>query len=393
MFDDLALAIDGLEVPREPAALAEVLTLADRLQAVIVAGVAQVDAGGRWADQGASSMTAWLRHHGRLAGSEAHRVVLLARRLAGLPATANAWACGLLSAWQTTAICANATQDVAALLAEHEADLLASLATLSVRQTAQAMRVWRAHAEAVVDTPEPEPAAEARRSYNRSQLPDGTWVYRIRLDAEAGALVDLALDLATTADCPSEPARTTAERRADALVDLARTALDHGLLPDTGQPRAGGRRRPHLEILVDLEDLHDGPASTYDVGLRNTALRRYACDSTIHRIVADATSRILDYGRGTRAVPRHLYRALVHRDGGCRFPGCDRPPWWTEAHHVQHWIDGGETNQDNLMLLCTRHHHLCHEPGWRVKLLPDASVHVTAPDGSELVSRPPPRPG
>jgi hypothetical protein len=391
MFDTLALAIDGLRVPSEPDELAEVLTLADRLQAIVVAGVGQVDAGGRWADQGASSMTAWLRHHGRLAGSEAHRMVLMARRLAALPATATAWASGQLSAGQAAAICANAAPGVATLLAEHEAGLLASLAPLSVGQTAQAMRVWRAHADAVADTPEPAP--ETRRSCTRSQLPDGTWVYRITLGADAGALVNLALDLATTADCPGEPVRTTAERRADALVDLARASLDHGVRPGADQPVAGGRRRPHIEIVVGLEDLHDGPASTYDAGLGNTALRRYTCDSTVHRVVADAASRILDYGRGTRTVPHHLYRALVHRDGGCRYPSCDRPPWWTEAHHIHHWIDGGETNQDNLVLLCARHHHLSHHPGWHVKLLPDASVHVTAPDGTELVSRPPPRPG
>jgi predicted restriction endonuclease len=61
-----------------------------------------------------------------------------------------------------------------------------------------------------------------------------------------------------------------------------------------------------------------------------------------------------------------LRKALVVRDRGCRFPGCDRPPDWTDAHHIQHWADGGETRMENLLLLCRRHHRMVHEEGWRL---------------------------
>lgn len=86
-----------------------------------------------------------------------------------------------------------------------------------------------------------------------------------------------------------------------------------------------------------------------------------------------------------------LWAALVLRDGHCRFPGCDRPPEWCEAHHIVHWSEGGETSLWNSLLGCTRHHHLLHQPGWQVKLSPNGDVEVTTPDGRVLTSHPPPR--
>jgi hypothetical protein len=83
--------------------------------------------------------------------------------------------------------------------------------------------------------------------------------------------------------------------------------------------------------------------------------------------------RILDYGTSTRTVPANLFNALVIRDRHCRFPGCDRPPEWTETHHLRWVTHGGRTALDNLTLQCTRHHHLLHSPGWHAKLLPDAT--------------------
>ena len=77
----------------------------------------------------------------------------------------------------------------------------------------------------------------------------------------------------------------------------------------------------------------------------------------------------LDVGRASYPVTQAIWRALVARDGGCAFNGCGRPPEWTEAHHIVHWADGGETSVANCCLFCDHHHHLVHHDGWQVELI------------------------
>lgn len=93
--------------------------------------------------------------------------------------------------------------------------------------------------------------------------------------------------------------------------------------------------------------------------------RRLSCDAGIVKVVREAEGDVLDVGRRTRTVPPALRRALEVRDRGCRFPGCGLR--FTDAHHVEHWADGGETKLENLILLCRFHHRLVHEEGWRVE--------------------------
>jgi hypothetical protein len=96
-------------------------------------------------------------------------------------------------------------------------------------------------------------------------------------------------------------------------------------------------------------------------------VRRLACDASFRLAVLDDNDQLLRIGRASRTVPATLRNALALRDGGCRFPGCDRPIDWTEPHHLKHWFDGGPTNLINLLLLCGFHHGLVHEGGWRLE--------------------------
>jgi hypothetical protein len=127
------------------------------------------------------------------------------------------------------------------------------------------------------------------------------------------------------------------------------------------------------DIVVDIETLRgEPPADLTKVNCRlsngapvtvETALR-LCCDAAVGRVVMRGPSELLDLGRRTRVVSAAQRRALAHRDGGCVFPGCDRKPQWTDAHHVRHWTRGGATDLDNLCLLCRRHHVMVHEGGW-----------------------------
>ena len=103
--------------------------------------------------------------------------------------------------------------------------------------------------------------------------------------------------------------------------------------------------------------------------------RRIACDASrvimthdrTHNLASDINDSVLDVGRKTRTVPPAIRRALDHRDGGCRFPGCGLR--FCDAHHIKHWADGGETKLANLLLLCRRHHRAVHEEGFRVEIV------------------------
>lgn len=89
--------------------------------------------------------------------------------------------------------------------------------------------------------------------------------------------------------------------------------------------------------------------------------------------------KLAQHWRRTRVVSPALRTALHVRDGGCAFSGCDRPPGWCDAHHIVHWVDGGETKLDNLILLCRSHHRLLHEGAWTLP---------TSPPGTEPGSEP-----
>jgi hypothetical protein len=92
-----------------------------------------------------------------------------------------------------------------------------------------------------------------------------------------------------------------------------------------------------------------------------------------------APVELLELGRATRVVSPALRRALAVRDGGCAAPGCDRPPPWTDAHHLRHWLHGGPTSLENLVLLCRVHHVAVHEAGWRLERDPGSGRVVLVP--------------
>jgi hypothetical protein len=146
--------------------------------------------------------------------------------------------------------------------------------------------------------------------------------------------------------------------------------------------------RPHLTVTVGVDDLRaggDGSAELDHAGpIDSDAVRRIACDASVRRMVLGPRSEPLDVGRRTSVVPPALRRAVIMRDRHCQFPGCDRPHTWCDAHHVDHWADGGQTTLSNLLLLCRRHDRMVHRAGG-FGLKKESGVAVfRRPDGSVL---------
>jgi len=126
------------------------------------------------------------------------------------------------------------------------------------------------------------------------------------------------------------------------------------------------------------------------VGIRQSAetFRRIACDAGLVPMRHGPTGETIDVGRRTRTIPPALRRALEARDHGCQFPGCTNH-LYVHAHHIQHWAHGGATSPENLVLLCSAHHRMVHEGGFRVSRS-EGIVQFHDPHGRQLERSPAP---
>jgi hypothetical protein len=408
------------------------------MAAATLAVTREVDGRGAATATGAPTTAAWLRAGLHVHPAAAKREVALAGALAGdCAATGAALRGGDVSAAQAEAI-ADAVASLPASVPartrrDGEAFLLEQARVFGPGELARLGR----HLLHAVD---PGLGARLERDerdraegqvFTLVRRPDGSRDARGRFDAEAGALLDAALDAVagprpTTDGGPD--LRCPARRRAEGLLELVRMAVASPDLPDAGGepvtvtvtvPLATleSRLQEHARRAGSLWDADRGgpdvggpdvggpdvgggwdvggvPAAVLEDGtaLSAESARRLACDAFLVPVVLGADSAVLDGGRLARAVPRPMRRALVARDGGCAFPGCDRPPRWCQAHHVQHWSQGGATALGNLVLLCGHHHRVVHHHGWVVHIGPDGLPAFTPPrwvdPGQVPISRP-----
>lgn len=248
MFPRLEQAVDEVEIPVDGPALLAALALWDRLGAKIAEAAGAFDAASLWDLDAATSMTAWLRSEAGMSRRDSARLAATAHKLRQLPVTAAAWRAGELSGGQVDAVLANVGNHLERF-ADHEAAVVDTLTPLAVHHVARVMAAWRAKAEALAEDVED---AERERSVHLSTTLGGRFELSGSLDAATGAVVATALRVASSDDSDAEPARTPAERRADALGDVCRFFLDHQ------RGWTGGRHRPHLNVIVDVAALTDG---------------------------------------------------------------------------------------------------------------------------------------
>ena len=157
---------------------------------------------------------------------------------------------------------------------------------------------------------------------------------------------------------PGEEDEVHAEaRRADALVALASAQVAEDQDPDRAtvvvHVRAGGSWAED-----GGSELEDGPV------IHPETARRLVCSGRLQGMAEDAAADVVRVGRLRRDPPDWMMRALKHRDGECRFPGCGARQF-LQAHHMVFWEHGGKTALSNLVLICFFHHKLVHEYGWR----------------------------
>ncbi|MEJ2204870.1 MAG: DUF222 domain-containing protein [Gemmatimonadota bacterium] len=324
-----------------------------------------------WELDGHQSCAHWLAFRTGIDLGAARERVRTARSLASLPETGASMARGELSFSQVRALSRVATPD-------NEGDLLDLARGTTVAQLERLVRGFRRGSR------RDEAAWERGNHESRtlSVFPDeeGMYVLRGRIEPEVAAVLMRAIDAAGDAlfregggadlGPDADRTRAAAQRRADALGLVAERALAAGFTSKADAPISGSRAARYQVVLhVDTEGLAadgEGGERHLEDGTRvsGETSRRLACDASVVDVTHDADGSVLDVGRRTRTIPPALRRALEVRDRGCRFPGCGSR--FTDAHHVKHWADGGETNLGNTVLACHHHHRLLHEGGWRV---------------------------
>lgn len=251
-------------------------------------------------------------------------------------------------------------------------------------------------AEKLLDTLDPDGTFQPPDPADRAELTLGSRDTRTGLTPIKGRLDDLtvaAFIAATDAHAAPRPEVDGAKDHRPAATRLAQafsTVLDGYLAAGVGPIRAG--ERPHITMTMQYDALTArlGSAVLDATGttIGPAQARRLLCDCEVIPAVLGAGGEPLDIGRATRIWPTGLRRAITLRDGGCVFPGCDRPARWSDLHHIRPWADGGSTSLNNGAVLCGHHHTLIHQGDWQIRMGGDARPEVIPPPWIDPHQRP-----
>jgi hypothetical protein len=338
--------------------------------------VREVDDRFGWKQWGCKTCAEWLAYRTGISLSTAREQVRTAHALRSLPAIAAAFAEGRLTYTKVRALTRVADRSQEDLLLAYALDTTAE----NVEERCRQMR-----------NVAPESAHRAQRVWANRSLTlwrnekRGTMRLTVEVPIEEGELIARAIDCAvasgevtTYVDPGVVESKTMAWRaqQADALVAVMRSYLDGG------HGSEGGSTADRYQVVVhaDAKSLRGGTGCS-DLPLET--VKRLLCDCSFVTVFEDENGKPLDVGRKQRTLPTSLRRALYARDRHCTFPGCRRNRH-LDAHHTKHWIDGGETNLDELLLLCTYHHRLHHEGGFGLVKEADGTLRFITADGRTI---------
>lgn len=358
--------------------VAEICTLAGNLNAANhrwLKLIAEFDERKGWSDGATQSCAHWLSWKCGVALGAAREKVRVAHALETLPKISEAMACGKLSyskVREITRVASAASEDYLLMIAENG----------TAQHVERLVRAYRRCQEAE------ELSREARQQQNRGVTfrydDDGSLVVQCRLPSEAGAKFKKALGLAVEQLPKHVPAGTSQEpdsfsaRRADGLGMIVESFLANGAM------ELSGAESHQIVVHVSAETLRDRKAGCCEFehgpSMAAETARRFSCDASVIALVENEDGEPLNVGRKTRTISAPLRRALNARDKGCRFPGCANTRY-IDAHHVEHWANGGETKPSNLVSLCRFHHRAVHEGGIRIEILDDGAFRFVKKNG------------
>jgi hypothetical protein len=331
-----------------------------------------LDRKGTWHGSGARDAAHWLSMRYGVSTWKAQRWLGAARALATLPRLAAAMATGELGIDKVLELCRFATPQTEAALIEWARDV--SCATVR-RRGDREVRL------AIEDDLE----AERARSLSWWWLDDGRRLgLAVELPAAQGAVVVRAIERLAerVPDMPGEQGPVFVDaRRADALVALCSGAIATDPDPD----------RATVVVHTTADALASGAGGEVEDGppLHTDTVRRLLCDARVQVVAEDPAGNAIGLGRISREPSAAMVRQVRYRDRGCRFPGCGTRAY-TQAHHIRWWRHGGRTDVENLLLICSFHHRLVHEHGWRVMRGHRGGLRWFRPDGTRHRAGPSP---
>ncbi|NNF50725.1 MAG: DUF222 domain-containing protein [Woeseiaceae bacterium] len=314
---------------------------------------------------GFESCAEWLAWRCDFSAATAREKVRAARALKTLPLISRAFSTGELSWSKVRELTRVANERNEAALVEFALRHTSTHVTERCRE----LRMGDAASIDIADTAFDRRSLRVHRNAAR-----GMMSITIDLPLEAGELVDKALDKArddTYLEIPGLVDTSWSKRQADAFVNLVKDYLND-------EKDVGRSDNYVVTVHVDQSAL-EGKAGRSSLPIES--VKRLCCDSHAVVLTEDDKGEPLSIGRKARTVPKAIERAVRARDKSCcSFPGC-RNRRFLDCHHVEHWANGGETSLDNLLLLCTRHHTLVHEGGFRIEKDFNDAWYFVRPDG------------
>jgi hypothetical protein len=388
LVDQLAVAVDARE-------LARVFRVREKLLAKAMRPLREFDALGLYQLTKASSAKTFLEKTAGLSPGDAGAAVGTARKLGKMPVTEARFVDGTLASGTVRAIVANVAPRIADRYAANEAEIVTIVTPLTPRDAAVVMQSWATRAHATVDAERDKPPREDE--YFHSETMGGRYESKGSFGAESGAAIATALRVAQDDSRRDDDHRSPAERRAEAMADIARFYLDFRTRTDTDAgsdtPTTPKRRNhPHLTLVTTSREMGaEGDAKIIDgPSIDHTAVEALSCTAQILRLVLDEDGAIRSYDLMPASVTDSLFNAVAARDQGCRWPGCHKKPWHCDLHHVHHRGRGGDNSPCNCCLLCRYHHHRgAHDNSIRLHLARDGTLTVTYADGTTESSTPP----
>ena len=311
---------------------------------------AEFAAGDAWDEDGSVSAIDWLRFNCHMNAGAAANAIAVGEMLVRLPASHQA----IVDCEIGFAHLATMARTAEALGDRFDEQVLVEKA----KQNSPGKFFYICHHARHAADPRAYAAEQAEQVEQRrlklSNWMDGSLLISGQLDPIGGAAVLTVLEPLARKSGPDDD-RCLEQRNADALVELA----------------SGGCSQAQIQVTSSLETLlalAGAPAAEmeHSLPISSKTIERLGCDSSIARVLLNSESLVIDVGRSKRVVSEPGRRALTARDGHCRWPRCDRPASRSAAHHLIHWINGGSSDLDNLVLLCHRRHWMVHEGGWQI---------------------------